>query len=198
MHTIQFWISNYGYLGIFILLMLGIFGLPVPDETIITLSGFLIYKGELNLIPTFLSAIAGSALGITLSYTVGRLFGTYVLLKFGKYIHFTEDKLEKVKEWFNKLGKWTLTVGYFIPGVRHFTAIVAGSSKFNLFSFALFAYSGAIIWTATFLSIGYIFGKQWMKILDSIHSHIIISASIILVLIVIGYYIRMRIVKKKK
>ncbi len=197
MDTINYWISQYGYLGIFVLLMLGIFGLPVPDETIITLSGFLIYKGELSLIPTFLSAFAGSAIGITISYVVGRLFGYYVLLRIGKYIHFTEDKLERVKSWFEKLGKWTLTIGYFIPGVRHFTAIVAGSSKFNIFSFAIFAYSGAALWAVTFLSIGYIFGKQWMKILDSIHSHIIVFAAVLLVIIIAGYFIRQYIVKKR-
>ena len=51
-------------------------------------------------------------------------------------------------------------VGYFIPGVRHFTAIVAGTSKLELHSFALFAYSGATLWVSTFVFLGYHFGPQ--------------------------------------
>ena len=54
--------------GDFFLLVLGIVGLPVPDETLLTFSGYLVYQGHLSLPLTFLSGFAGSACGITLSY----------------------------------------------------------------------------------------------------------------------------------
>ncbi len=65
------WIAQYGYLGIFSLLVLGIVGLPVPDETLLTLAGYLVYRGQLLLIPTVLAALLGSLCGITLSYSSG-------------------------------------------------------------------------------------------------------------------------------
>ena len=46
------WIAQYGYLAIFVLLMLGIIGLPVPDETILLFAGYLSFKGDLRLEPT--------------------------------------------------------------------------------------------------------------------------------------------------
>jgi len=42
-------IGRYGYLAIFLLLLLGIVGLPVPDETLLLFVGYLSFKGDLRL-----------------------------------------------------------------------------------------------------------------------------------------------------
>jgi membrane protein DedA with SNARE-associated domain len=185
---IQHLISQYGYPGIFILLVLGIVGIPIPDETLLLFSGYLIYKGTLSIIPTFISAYLGSIIGISLSYIIGRTFGYRVLMKYGHYIHVTENKLQKVHKWFEKIGKLLLLIGYFIPGVRHIVAIVAGVSKLKTWEFTLFAYTGGLIWITTFLSIGYIFGERWKDIHRLVkHKFAIISIAIIILLIVIYY-----------
>src|SRR5438067_9158429 len=54
------WITQYGYFAIFCLLVLGIVGLPVPDETLLTFSGYLVFKGHFGFLPTVASAYAGS------------------------------------------------------------------------------------------------------------------------------------------
>ena len=59
------WITHYGYLAIFLLLVFGIVGLPVPDETLLTFTGYLVFKGHLSLPLAFATALAGSACGIT-------------------------------------------------------------------------------------------------------------------------------------
>src|SRR5213593_3539260 len=74
------WISQHGYLGIFSLLVFGIVGLPVPDEWLLTFSGYLVSKQTLRFAPTFIAAFCGSACGITFSYTLGRIFDTYVIV----------------------------------------------------------------------------------------------------------------------
>ena len=83
MELILHWISEYGYFGLFSLLVLGIVGLPVPDETLLTFAGYLIFRGQLRLVPTMLAAFLGSACGITLSYTLGRLTGYFLIEKYG-------------------------------------------------------------------------------------------------------------------
>lgn len=196
MGNIEYWISNYGYGGIFILLVLGIVGLPVPDETLLTLTGFLVYKGDLQLLPAFFSAYLGSVVGITLSYTIGRTFGLYVLHKYGKYLHITEEKLTKAHIWFEKVGRWALLIGYFIPGIRHIFAIIAGTSKLELWEFALFAYLGAFIWAAGFLSIGYFFGDKWEVMLGSVQHHTVLISFILGVLILLFLLFRKKIMDK--
>jgi len=197
MDTLFIWISHYGYFGIFSLLVLGIVGLPVPDETLLTLSGFLIYKGTLHWIPTFLSAYLGSITGISISYAIGSTFGHRILIKYGHYIHITEERLQKAHNWFEKIGRWTLLIGYFIPGIRHIVAIFAGTSELQLWEFALFAYTGGLIWTATFLSVGYFFGDKWSSVLDIINHHVIILTIVFLVLIIF-YLLYKKIYKSKK
>ena len=162
------WIGQYGYAGIFSLLIFGIVGLPVPDEWLLTFSGFLVFKRTLLFVPTFAAAFCGSACGITVSYTLGRIFDTYVLMKYGSYIHMSPDRLARVHSWFERRGRWTLLVGYFVPGVRHLTGYIAGASELSFSNFALFAYSGAFCWVAVFITLGYFLGEEWNRVVESL------------------------------
>jgi len=151
----------YGYFALIGLLALGVFGLPVPDETLLTFAGFLAYQGELHLVPTLGAGFLGGAIGISLSYGVGRGLGAGVLDRWGPWLHLTPEKMTRVNQWFGTHGRWLLTVGYFVPGVRHLTALAAGSSRLPWRAFAPYAYSGALLWSGTFLALGYGFGPQW-------------------------------------
>src|SRR5689334_21570152 len=182
------WISQHGYAGIFSLLIFGIVGLPVPDEWLLTFSGYLVFKQTLLFIPTFAAAFLGSACGITVSYSLGRIFDTYVLLKYGPYIHITPERLKRVHSWFERWGRWTLLGGYFIPGVRHLTGYVAGASELSFSSFALFAYTGAFCWATAFITLGYFLGEQWNQVLRSVHETKRLTIGLI-VAVVLGYFI---------
>lgn len=164
------WIVQHGYTGIFSLLVFGIVGLPVPDEWLLTFSGYLVFKQTLHFVPTFVAAFLGSSCGITVSYTLGRLFDTFVLVKYGRFIHITPARMARVHNWFERFGRWTLFIGYFVPGVRHLTGYVAGASELGMPNFALFAYSGAFCWAAIFISFGYFLGEKWERVLETMHS----------------------------
>ncbi len=160
-HTLSQLFHQYGSIALFFLLALGIFALPIPDETLMVIAGFLIAKGKLPLTSTLIAAYLGSMCGITLSYLLGSLVGKKALLRFGRYIGITHERLEKAHNWFERFGKWTLLIGYYIPGIRHITGFAAGSTYLKYWEFAVFAYTGAIIWVSTFISIGYFFYHQW-------------------------------------
>lgn len=174
------WITQYGYIALFFLLMLGIVGLPIPDETLMVFCGALIQRGTFQAGPTWLTAFAGSICGITLSYLIGRTLGMTVVLRYGKYIHLTPDRLNKVLNWFERIGHWALFAGYYIAGVRHFSAVIAGTSGLKWPSFALFAYGGAALWVTTFLSIGYFVGEKWELIAEKVHHNLTLISVIVL------------------
>lgn len=163
--SLTHWLLHYGSFSLFVLLALGVVALPIPDETLMVLSGILMRNGELPLLWTIVASYAGSMCGITLSYVLGRTAGSVVVHRYGKIFGLTEDKFQKVHEWFEHYGKWTLTFGYFIPGVRHFTGFAAGTSGLEYPKFALFAYLGAAIWVTVFLFIGYFLGHYWVNII---------------------------------
>jgi membrane protein DedA with SNARE-associated domain len=180
------WVSQNGPPALSVLLMLGIVGLPVPDETLLVFSGYLIFKGTFQPVTIWLAALAGSIGGITISYLLGRTLGLKVLHRYGRRFGVTEERLHKVHDWLHGVGHWGLTFGYFLPGVRHFTALVAGSSELEYPVFAAFAYSGAILWVSTFLALGYFLGDGWQRASEHVHE-VALAALAIVILAVVAY-----------
>jgi len=176
------WISQYGYIAIFLLLVFGIVGLPVPDETLLTFTGYLIFRGSLSFPLAFLTAFCGSACGITTSYILGRTFGLKLIHRYGRYLRLREEHLNKAHAWFERVGHWGLTFGYYVPGVRHFTAYAAGMSGLELRPFVLYAYSGALIWVSSFIGLGYFLGERWegvLKIVERYFSILAVASAIL-------------------
>jgi len=184
------WVTAYGPFAIFGLLVLGIFGLPVPDETLLTFAGVLISQGKLRLIPTLGAALLGSIVGISLSYVVGRVVGLPVIHRYGRLFHLTTEAIDRVQAWFRRIGKWALTFGYFLPGVRHLTAIVAGASKLSMPVFAGFAYAGAFLWSMSFIALGYYVGDRWSTVVGVLHGRLVQGA--VIAVAVVGAYVLIR------
>ncbi len=190
------WVANWGYGAVFALLVCGIVGVPVPDEWLLVFSGYLIWKGRFNPVWAVLAAFGGSACGITISYAIGRTLGLAVVHRYGAWFHIGENDIRRIHDWFARLGHWALFFGYFIPGVRHFTALVAGTSKLELRNFGAFAWSGALVWVCTFISIGYFLGEQWQQVFTTIDRHIKMAGIGIIVLLLL--YVLFRWWQKKK
>jgi len=152
------WLTSYGPGVLFCAQMFGIFGLPIPDELLMTVAGALAREGRLGMPSTILAAIAGCTCGITLSYVVGRTVGVTAVRRF---VHVPEASFARAERWFHRFGGLLLTFGYFIPGVRHCTAIAAGSTPVGYSTFARFAYPGAVLWCLVFILLGYYAGSQW-------------------------------------
>jgi membrane protein DedA with SNARE-associated domain len=186
------WITAHGYGAIFFLLMLGIVGLPVPDETLLVFCGYLVSRGELHPAGAWLSAVGGSWCGISLSYAIGRVLGLGFVHRFGKYIHVTEARLEVVHRWFDRIGHWALFAGYYIAGVRHFTAIVAGTSRISFASFIAYAWSGGLLWVSAFLTLGYFIGEKWRYVAESVRRYSLYISIAAAAILLCYYFVRRR------
>jgi membrane protein DedA with SNARE-associated domain len=157
-------VARYGYFAIFGLLMLGIVGPLIPDETILVFAGILARQGKLDYLAVLATGYAGSLCGITMSYLIGRNGLAYLIERIPFMRKHSGKYLERVNRWFDRYGRWTLFFGYFVVGVRHFTAVVAGTSKMTVKHFALYAYTGGLIWVICFVSLGYFMGDQWERV----------------------------------
>jgi membrane protein DedA with SNARE-associated domain len=175
-------IARYGYFAIFSLLMLGIVGPAIPDETILVISGILARQGKLDYIAVLAAGYGGSLCGITLSYILGRTGLLYLVLKVPFIRKSAGPHMDKVHEWFERYGRWTLFFGYFVAGVRHFTALVGGASKMEVRHFAMYAYTGGLLWVVCFVSLGYFLGEHWERAVQLLHQ----GAGAIAVAVAIG------------
>lgn len=161
MQHIDFLIQHFGYLGIIVVLIGGIVGLPLPDEILLTYVGYNVFQGKLIYILSLISAFLGAAGGISLSYYIGYRFGLPLLNKFGPRFHITEPKINLTMKLFRKIGPTVLVIGYFIPGVRHLAAYIAAINKYPIKKFMVYAYTGAFIWTFSFITLGTKLGRDW-------------------------------------
>ena len=171
-------LTRDGAVVLFVAQAVGIVGLPIPDELLLTLAGGLVRRGDLRAPATLAAAIAGSIAGTTVSYILGR-FGGRVLH------HFTAvngGTLARAQSLFNRFGKWLLTFGCFVPGVRHVTALAAGSAALDFRTFCAYAYPGVAVWSITFVAIGYYAGagREWE------HAALLLRAHLVLVAVVLG------------
>lgn len=154
------WVQHHGYAGLIVLLVLGIVGLPLPDETLLTAVGYLVYRGYLHYVPALLAGSFGASAGITLSYVIGLGVGRPVVLRYGRAAGLTDTRLRRVEEFVERYGGAALVAGFFLPGVRHVSAIVAGLCRMPPLRFAGAAYTGACLWVTTFITLGRFAGPR--------------------------------------
>ncbi|MFJ8530406.1 DedA family protein [Bacillus sp. NPDC094106] len=168
----------------------GIIGLPIPDETILTFVGYYVHKGEMNFFLALLTACIGSSIGITISYLLGVKLGIPFLKKFGPKIHITENKINRTRILFQKIGPALLFIGYFIPGVRHVTAYLAGISGYRFSTFCFYAYSGALLWSFTFIKLGFELGEKWRQVGHYVHRYgfVLLLLSLVIACLVLLYF----------
>jgi membrane protein DedA with SNARE-associated domain len=174
-------LARDGVWVVFIAQTLGIFGLPIPDELLLILAGGLVRRGDLRGSTAVAAAIAGSALGLTLSYTLGR-----VGIRVVQHLPIESDALARAQSWFKRDGKWLLVFGCFVPGVRHVTALAAGSASLDFRTFCAYAYPGATLWSTTFVGIGYYAGSEqrWEQAALLLRAHLVLVAILLAALAV--------------
>jgi len=189
------WLVRYGAPLLFFAQVFGIFlPLPIPDELLLTVAGALVKKGDLNGSSIAIAAVSGCLIGISLSYVLGCIVNVKVLhKKFPRH----QAAIERAQAWFRRFDSWLLAFGYFVPGVRHVSAIVAGSSSLTYREFALYAYSGGILWCSFFLMLGYYAGDHWQEVADKARPHVVLGAIILACAVAVVVLVRLAVERRR-
>lgn len=162
MHGFLLWVvelvGDMGYLGLFVMMFLESSFIPFPSEIAMIPAGYLVYRGEINLILAVLSGTLGSLAGAFFNYYLACRFGREFLLAYGRYVRFDSKTLESMEIFFAKYGDIAIFVGRLIPVVRQYISLPAGVAKMPLLRFALFTSMGAGIWVFALTMLGYYLG----------------------------------------
>ncbi|MER2109190.1 MAG: DedA family protein [Solibacillus sp.] len=150
-------IGNYGYAAVFIILALGLFSLPIPDEVMVLLVGYFTKIGLLHYSFSLMAIFSGSLIGMLVSYGLGKRLGRPLLDWLGKWWKFSSKWSKKAEHWIEKYGASAIIVSYFIPGMRHIAGYFCGVSHMPFKIYTLYAGASALLWSLLFLTIGRIF-----------------------------------------
>ncbi|QPQ32654.1 DedA family protein [Lysinibacillus sp. JNUCC 51] len=178
--------QQYGYYVVLVGLLLEYIALPFPGEPTLVYAGYLVHTGDLNLLILIILSFIGTSVGMTIQYFLGNKLGMAFVQKYGKYVFLTQRKIDLTKTWFDKYGYFLLFIGFFIPGVRHFTGYFVGIINLSFRRFAIIIYSGALFWVSFFLIGGYWLGDKMHDVFSMMGQHIgkIVFGVIIIVAII--------------
>ncbi|MGG2094690.1 DedA family protein [Bacillus sp. S13(2024)] len=164
--------QQHAYYVVLIGLMLEYIAFPFPGEPTLAYAGYLAHTGDLHLVPLIFLSFVGTSVGMTIQYFVGNKLGMPFIQKYGKYVFLTQRKINLTNKWFDKYGYFLIFIGFFIPGVRHFTGYFAGIINLPFRRFAMTIYSGAVFWVSFFLVGGYWLGGNLDNIFRAVEGHI--------------------------
>jgi membrane protein DedA with SNARE-associated domain len=192
---VQTFISNYGYLAIFVLMLAESACLPVPSELIMTFGGALaagaVPGTHLNLIGVILAGTAGNVAGSYIAWAVGR-YGAEPALRrlaqrrWGKRIGIREHDIDRGIAWFDRHGSKAVLIGRVLPVVRTFISLPAGIAEMPALRFGIYTTIGCIPWTAALAVAGYAVGKNWESIARAFHGPTYIIAAVVVVALVVA------------
>jgi membrane protein DedA with SNARE-associated domain len=185
-HTIDAWIESYGYLVVFLLVMIESIGVPVPGETALIAAA--LYAGtthNLSIWGIVAAAAAGAIVGDNIGYSIGRYGGSKLLLRYGHKVHLHEGRL-KIGIWlFRRHGGKVVFWGRFVSILRTWAAFLAGANHMEWRRFLFFNAAGGIVWATAYGVVYYVFGATLQRLSTTIDVSIGVGSVVILVAFVV-------------
>ncbi len=161
-------VSQFGYLGIFIAMIVEGILTPIPSAAILPFAGLLATQGELNVVLVILVAATGATLGSTGAYLIGLYLGRPFLVRYGKYLRIEDKHLDMADRWFERWGTWAVLLANSFTGFRSVIAFPAGIARMPLRGFLLFTFLGAAVWTTLLVSLGFFLGEAAFAFAESL------------------------------
>lgn len=190
--------SQYGYLGIFLMIMLENIFPPIPSEVILTFGGYMTTQTDMTVMGVILISTAGSVVGAMILFGVGQFLDVKRLEKivdrWGRVLRLTRKDIYKADAWFDKYGIWTVLFCRLIPLIRSLISIPAGMANMKFGLFLLFTTLGTLIWNTILVSVGAAVGDNWESIVGvmDVYSNIAYALIVIAGVAVIWWYLRFR------
>lgn len=151
-------IGHWGYVAIFVLVVFGNMGIPLPEETVLLVAGYLVWRGDLRLpivlAVGFLSAAAGDNVG----YWLGRRFGRDALVRHASWILGSPGRLVAMQAFVARHGPVAVFVARFVPGLRFVAAPLAGALGLRFPAFLAANLLGAAVYVPVAVGVGYAIG----------------------------------------
>jgi membrane protein DedA with SNARE-associated domain len=179
-------LQHFGVWAVGFLIMLEDFGIPVPGETILIAGAVYAGAGRLNVVALGVVAFIAAIIGDNIGFAIGHFGGRALVLRWGKYIFLTEERLDKTERFFDRRGAIVITFARFVEGLRQANGIIAGITGMHWLRFLAFNALGAAMWVGTWVSLGYLAGDHITTIYHyiTLYSYYVL---IVLAVLLVGY-----------
>lgn len=181
----QHFITQYGYLAVFLLMLAESACIPIPSEVIMLFGGALaagaVPGAHPSLLGIIVAGVAGNLAGSYVAWAVGKYAGQAAAHRWGRRVGIREHDIDRATAWFERHGASAVLFGRLVPVVRTFISLPAGFAAMPAIRFGLFTTLGCIPWTAALGIAGYALGANWQSVANGFHGPTYAIAGIIVV-----------------
>lgn len=193
-------IEQFGYFGVFFLILIENVFPPIPSEVILLFSGFFSTYTNLSVLYMIVASTLGSFLGAIILYYIGKIFNKERLKKIvngrlGKILFLKENDIDKADEWFDNKGNKSVFFCRFVPIVRSLISIPAGMSEMPMGKFIIYTICGSMIWNTVLICLGFRLGSNWEYVLTILDKYQMV---VIVILVIIFGYVIIKFYRKKR
>ncbi|HWI59979.1 MAG TPA: DedA family protein [Bacillota bacterium] len=172
---------------------------PLPSELVIPPAAHLAHtQGRFSLVGIVIAGTIGSWLGATAMYWAARLGGRPLLMRYGRYVFISPEKIEGAERWASHYGSMGIFVSRLLPVVRHLIGIPAGVVRMNYKTFSLYTLLGSAVWCAVLCYVGIKMGQDEKLMKGEMHRISLWLGGIMFVLAAMYYFFVHRHMKGKK
>lgn len=158
MSDLHQFVGHWGYTAIFVVVVLGNVGLPVPEETILALAGYLVWRGKLRLELVLVVGVVSAVVGDNLGYWLGRRYGQTALPRYARWVLGHPERLGGMQAFVARRGALAVFVARFVPGIRFTAGPLAGALGLRFAPFFIANVAGALLYVPVLVGAGYAVG----------------------------------------
>jgi membrane protein DedA with SNARE-associated domain len=138
-------------------------GVPLPflpGDVILLAAGYLAAMHSTRLFVFLPLGYASAVAGALVCYLAGRHLGRRAVLRLGRRLHLTPQRLARAEAWFARRGAPAVFLARVLPGTRINASIAAGCLRLPLRSFVLGVLPSTVVWLGGFTLLGFVVGDR--------------------------------------
>ena len=194
MDSLRVVIAHWGYLAIFVFVLAGNIGVPVPENSVLWIAGYFVWKGRLALPAVLLVGITAAVAGDNLGYWLGRRYGQRMVDRYGRTVRLPPPRLERMRRFVQRYGPWAVFLARFVTGLRFMAGPLAGSLGLPPRAFFLANVLGALCYVPIMVGAGYAVGYGFRRYLRGVLleenwlENVLLLGAVGLLLLVLAYH----------
>src|SRR5436309_11646968 len=177
--------AQLGYPGIFVLMVMESATLPVPSEIVLPLGGYLVYQRRLEFWSVVAVATLGSLIGTMVDYGIGYYLGRPAVLRYGRIVRFSHERLETTERWVSRHGTSVELLARFVPLLRTLIAFPAGMVRMEPKKFLAYSAVGILVWDVALVYVGFLAGQNSAQISGIVESYFLLLGLVSIVFVAI-------------
>jgi len=185
---VSHWNPLWGYLAVALSAFLENVIPPVPGDTVVVFSAYLVGLGLLHWAPVYAATCVGGTAGFMLMYQIGRTGGRALVGRSGNRL-FGQEQLIRAEAWLERYGPWLILANRFLSGVRSVIALAAGLGNLSWPRVFVLGGISMILWNGALLYAGMLVGRNWESVIEVLRQYNQVAVGIVIV-VLLGLVLR--------